>query len=202
MKKEWDWSVSYTIGWGGVNQCPKWGEQALLLMWHICQLMAVALKNEGLPFIFFAGRTEVHPSICLFLQPLTILFYLLLSSVVVINVFLFFLFYSLSSLFFFWVCPKQTLILLSGVHTYVFLSFFLSLLFFFFLLLLPSGWGSVFSQLDWAVCVGFVAITPCIQACVCVPVQCCVQGTEACPSKRTTTGLFSHNPPHLVLYLD
>lgn len=169
MKKEWDWSVSYTIGWGGVNQCPKWGEQALLLMWHICQLMAVALKNEGLPFIFFAGRTEVHPSICLFLQPLTILFYLLLSSVVVINVFLFFLFYSLSSLFFFWVCPKQTLILLSGVHTYVFLSFFLSLLFFFFFTsatlrvgfsIFPVGLGC----LCWVCCYNSMYTSMCMRA--------------------------------------
>ena len=162
--------------------------------------MAVPLKNEGLPFIFFAGWMEVHPSICLFLQLLTISFYLLLSSVVVISVFLFFLFYFLDPLCFFWVCPKQTP-MLSGVHTHVFLSFFLSFSFFF-LLLRPSGWGSVFVQWDWSACVGFVAITPCIPACVCVPVQCCVQGTEACPSKRTTTGLFSHNPPHLVCYLD
>lgn len=33
---------------GGVNQCPKWREQALLLMWHICQLIAVAIESEGL----------------------------------------------------------------------------------------------------------------------------------------------------------
>ena len=85
---------------------------------------------------------------------------------------------------------------------YTCFSFFFSFFFLFFLLLRPSGWGSVFVQWDWSACVGFVAITPCIPACVCVPVQCCVQGTEACPSKRTTTGLFSHNPPHLVRYLD
>lgn len=37
-----------------VNQCPKWGEQAVLLMWHICQLIAVAIQNKELPFTLFA----------------------------------------------------------------------------------------------------------------------------------------------------
>lgn len=38
-----------------VNQCPKWGEQAVLLMWHICQLIAVAIQNKELPFTLFAS---------------------------------------------------------------------------------------------------------------------------------------------------
>ena len=58
MKTEQDWSASHTVSWGGVNQCPKWREQALLLMWHICQLIAAAMENEGFPFIFrSADRT-------------------------------------------------------------------------------------------------------------------------------------------------
>lgn len=55
-----------------VNQCPKWGEQAVLLMWHICQLIAVAIQNKELPFTLFAffllslcsSISVLHPHCC------------------------------------------------------------------------------------------------------------------------------------------
>lgn len=46
-----------------MNQCPKWREQVLLLMWHICQLIAAAIETEGFPFVS-SWSSERHPSTC------------------------------------------------------------------------------------------------------------------------------------------
>lgn len=166
MKKERDWSVSYTISWGGVNQCPKWREQALLLMWHIRQLIASAIENEGLPFIFcWADRA---PSFNLSsLRPLKFhvisFFYLWVWSMSFCSAnFISFSSHpcfslGLASLATFY--PKQTLILLSGVCRHE-----------------PGqrGWGLVGCLVGLDCLCGCVASTVCIQACICVPVQCCV----------------------------
>lgn len=96
LKKERDWSVSYTISWGGVNQCPKLREQALLLICHILQLIAAAIENEGLPFI--CSYADEAPSFNLsFLCPLQFQFiYSFYLFVVFINIFLYCCFYFLS----------------------------------------------------------------------------------------------------------
>lgn len=185
MKKERDWSVSYTISWGGVNQCPKWGERALLLMWHIRQLIAAAIENEGLPFIFC--WPDGAPSFNLsFPPPLTISFFICGFDQCLSVLLIFFPFPPLPvfiwvwlhlRLFFFFFAPNK-LILLSGVCR----QFFSEAGYW--------GWGLVFCLVGLDCLCGCVASTACIQACVCVPVQCCVQGTETCPNRWTTRGLF------------
>lgn len=180
MKTERDWSVSYTISWGGVNQCRKWRERALLLMWHICQLIAAAIKNEGLTFIFCWADRQLHRPIC---------FYFLSYSFIL-------LYFLLSVVFDQW--PHVLIVLFPFPHFCFPLNLVSSVTF------CPSScfhpslllWLQEAGQWGWILvfCLGglcrFVASTGCIQACVCMPVQCCVQGTETCSDRWTTRGLF------------
>lgn len=188
MKKEQDWSVSYTIGWGGESM--SYVERASFIINVAHSSIPVVIENEELPFTFFflfARRTKFHPSIRLLLQPSLFRFYLVLFGML-ISLFM-------SSSFILSLPPY-----FSGFSLFLyFLNFFLpetnssflllSADMFFFILWLDSEGGVFFffvSRYVWV----FAAIAVCIQACVRLQVQSCVQGTETCPNRRTTRGLF------------
>lgn len=104
--------------------------------------------------------------------------------------------------------PLYSVFLTGSSFTCYFLPHKLSSLMFFVLFCFVScseagqwGWSLVFCVGELDLLCGYIALAVCIQACVCVPVQCCVQGTETCPDRWTTRGLFPIIPFTSVCYL-